>query len=135
MLGNRTLVSKGFDICAKTIERGNATVTTKLWRLFCDSEFLNATCDEYFTNNNISQIQGIPGVTSGILAGQKSTTLMLIIHCNIHTYCYKVTAFINEAIKCYVERSSLDKQYNKFVHYYQYIFYNSWMCGYWEMSD
>ncbi|XP_057212616.1 solute carrier family 12 member 5b isoform X1 [Triplophysa rosa] len=68
VLGNRTLTSKGFDICAKTIERGNATVTTKLWRLFCDSEFLNATCDEYFTNNNVTQIQGIPGVTSGILA-------------------------------------------------------------------
>uniref|UniRef100_A0A8C2KFN0 Solute carrier family 12 member 5b n=1 Tax=Cyprinus carpio TaxID=7962 RepID=A0A8C2KFN0_CYPCA len=69
LLGNRTLVSKGFDICAKTIEQGNATVTTKLWRAFCDSEFLNATCDEYFTSNNVSQIQGIPGITSGILAG------------------------------------------------------------------
>ncbi|KAL7827468.1 hypothetical protein SRHO_G00331860 [Serrasalmus rhombeus] len=68
MLGNRTLMSKGLDICAKTIERGNSTVTTKLWRFFCDSEFLNATCDEYFTNNNITQVQGIPGVTSGILA-------------------------------------------------------------------
>uniref|UniRef100_A0A8C2KLT0 Solute carrier family 12 member 5b n=1 Tax=Cyprinus carpio TaxID=7962 RepID=A0A8C2KLT0_CYPCA len=68
LLGNRTLVSKGFDICAKTIEQGNATVTTKLWRAFCDSEFLNATCDEYFTSNNVSQIQGIPGITSGILA-------------------------------------------------------------------
>uniref|UniRef100_A0A8C1WK58 Solute carrier family 12 member 5b n=1 Tax=Cyprinus carpio TaxID=7962 RepID=A0A8C1WK58_CYPCA len=67
LLGNRTLVSKGFDICAKTIEQGNATVTTKLWRAFCDSEFLNATCDEYFTSNNVSQIQGIPGITSGIL--------------------------------------------------------------------
>uniref|UniRef100_A0AAR2LXJ9 Solute carrier family 12 member 5b n=1 Tax=Pygocentrus nattereri TaxID=42514 RepID=A0AAR2LXJ9_PYGNA len=68
MLGNRTLMSKGLDICAKTIERGNSTVTTKLWRFFCDSEFLNATCDEYFTNNNVTQVQGIPGVTSGILA-------------------------------------------------------------------
>uniref|UniRef100_A0A8C2GSN8 Solute carrier family 12 member 5b n=1 Tax=Cyprinus carpio TaxID=7962 RepID=A0A8C2GSN8_CYPCA len=67
VLGNRTLASKGFDICAKTIERGNATLTTKLWRAFCDSEFLNATCDEYFTSNNVSQIQGIPGITSGIL--------------------------------------------------------------------
>uniref|UniRef100_A0A3B4BQR9 Solute carrier family 12 member 5b n=1 Tax=Pygocentrus nattereri TaxID=42514 RepID=A0A3B4BQR9_PYGNA len=67
MLGNRTLMSKGLDICAKTIERGNSTVTTKLWRFFCDSEFLNATCDEYFTNNNVTQVQGIPGVTSGIL--------------------------------------------------------------------
>lgn len=68
MLGNRSLLSKGFDVCAKTIEQANGTVTTKLWRMFCDSEFLNATCDEYFTNNNVSQIQGIPGVTSGILA-------------------------------------------------------------------
>uniref|UniRef100_A0AAY4D316 Solute carrier family 12 member 5b n=1 Tax=Denticeps clupeoides TaxID=299321 RepID=A0AAY4D316_9TELE len=66
-LGNRILVSKGFDVCAKTIERDNGTVTTKLWKMFCDSEFLNATCDEYFINNNISQIQGIPGIRSGIL--------------------------------------------------------------------
>ncbi|KAJ8257586.1 hypothetical protein GJAV_G00187370 [Gymnothorax javanicus] len=68
ILGNRTLVSKGFDVCAKVIERDNGTVTTKLWRLFCDSEFLNATCDEYFINNNISQIQGIPGIMSGIFS-------------------------------------------------------------------
>uniref|UniRef100_A0A8B9KIX0 Solute carrier family 12 member 5a n=1 Tax=Astyanax mexicanus TaxID=7994 RepID=A0A8B9KIX0_ASTMX len=66
-LGNRTLVWKGFDVCAKVIERDNATVTTKLWRMFCDSEFLNATCDTYFSNNNVTEIQGIPGVTSGIL--------------------------------------------------------------------
>uniref|UniRef100_A0A667YDT2 Solute carrier family 12 member 5b n=1 Tax=Myripristis murdjan TaxID=586833 RepID=A0A667YDT2_9TELE len=68
ILGNRTLVSKGYDVCAKVIERDNETVTTKLWRSFCDSEYLNATCDEYFTNNNVTEIQGIPGVTSGILA-------------------------------------------------------------------
>ncbi|XP_034162772.2 solute carrier family 12 member 5b isoform X2 [Pangasianodon hypophthalmus] len=76
VLGNRTLVSKGFDICAKTIETGNGTVTTKLWKLFCDSEFLNATCDEYFTNNNVSQVQGIPGITSGILAENLFGTFM-----------------------------------------------------------
>ncbi|XP_031421860.1 solute carrier family 12 member 5b isoform X2 [Clupea harengus] len=68
VLGNRSLLSKGFDVCAKTIELGNGTVTTKLWSMFCDSEFLNATCDDYFTNNNVSEINGIPGVTSGILA-------------------------------------------------------------------
>uniref|UniRef100_A0A8C8JRA3 Solute carrier family 12 member 5b n=1 Tax=Oncorhynchus tshawytscha TaxID=74940 RepID=A0A8C8JRA3_ONCTS len=67
ILGNRTLISKGFDVCAKVIERDNGTVTTKLWKIFCDSEFLNATCDEYFANNNVSEIQGIPGVSSGIL--------------------------------------------------------------------
>ncbi|XP_074500098.1 solute carrier family 12 member 5b isoform X2 [Sebastes fasciatus] len=68
LLGNRTLLSKGYDVCAKIIEIDNETVTTKLWRSFCDSENLNATCDEYFTNNNVTEIQGIPGVTSGILA-------------------------------------------------------------------
>ncbi|KAJ8367503.1 hypothetical protein AAFF_G00317060 [Aldrovandia affinis] len=57
-----------FDVCAKVIERDNGTVTTQLWRLFCDSEHLNATCDEYFTRNNVSEVQGIPGVMSGIMA-------------------------------------------------------------------
>ncbi|XP_062315143.1 solute carrier family 12 member 5b isoform X2 [Osmerus eperlanus] len=68
VLGNRTLISKGFDVCAKVIEKDNGTVTTKLWRIFCDSPFLNATCDEFFVNNNVTEIQGIPGVASGILA-------------------------------------------------------------------
>ncbi|MED6236696.1 hypothetical protein ATANTOWER_012913 [Ataeniobius toweri] len=68
VLGNRTLVWKNFDVCAKTIETANATVTTQLWRMFCDSPFLNATCDKYFMANNVTQIQGIPGITSGVLA-------------------------------------------------------------------
>nr|XP_033485350.1 solute carrier family 12 member 5b isoform X1 [Epinephelus lanceolatus] len=68
LLGNRTLFSRSYDVCAKVIEIDNETVTTKLWRSFCDSDNLNATCDEYFTNNNVTEIQGIPGVTSGILA-------------------------------------------------------------------
>uniref|UniRef100_A0A8C4I276 Solute carrier family 12 member 5a n=1 Tax=Dicentrarchus labrax TaxID=13489 RepID=A0A8C4I276_DICLA len=67
LLGNRTLVWKSFDVCAKTVETANGTVTTQLWSMFCDSPLLNATCDKYFTANNVSQIQGIPGVTSGIL--------------------------------------------------------------------
>uniref|UniRef100_A0AAQ5Y7W4 Solute carrier family 12 member 5a n=1 Tax=Amphiprion ocellaris TaxID=80972 RepID=A0AAQ5Y7W4_AMPOC len=68
VLGNRTLVWKTFDVCAKTIETANGTVTTQLWSMFCDSPLLNATCDKYFASNNVTQIQGIPGVTSGILA-------------------------------------------------------------------
>lgn len=64
-------------MCAKTIETANGTVTTELWRMFCDSPFLNATCDKYFAANNVTEIQGIPGVTSGILAGS-------LIHCNTH---------------------------------------------------
>uniref|UniRef100_A0A8C2X1B6 Solute carrier family 12 member 5b n=1 Tax=Cyclopterus lumpus TaxID=8103 RepID=A0A8C2X1B6_CYCLU len=68
LLGNRTLLSKGYDVCAKVVEVDNETVTTKLWRTFCDSDTLNATCDEYFADNDVTEIQGIPGVTSGILA-------------------------------------------------------------------
>uniref|UniRef100_A0A8C7ZA33 Solute carrier family 12 member 5a n=1 Tax=Oryzias sinensis TaxID=183150 RepID=A0A8C7ZA33_9TELE len=67
LLGNRTLVSKSFDVCAKTLETANGTVTTQMWRIFCDSPLLNATCDPYFAANNVTQIQGIPGITSGIL--------------------------------------------------------------------
>lgn len=70
LLGNRTLVWKTFDVCSKTMETANGTVTTQLWSMFCDSSLLNATCDKYFTDNNVTEIQGIPGVTSGILAGQ-----------------------------------------------------------------
>lgn len=69
ILGNRTLVWKTFDVCAKTIETANGTVTTQLWNMFCDSPLLNATCDKYFAANNVTEIQGIPGITSGILAG------------------------------------------------------------------
>ncbi|XP_069035640.1 solute carrier family 12 member 5 isoform X2 [Lepisosteus oculatus] len=67
VLGNRTLITKGFDVCAKVIERDNGTFTTKLWQMFCDSDLLNATCDDYFVNNNVTEIQGIPGVASGII--------------------------------------------------------------------
>ncbi|CAB1461137.1 unnamed protein product [Pleuronectes platessa] len=37
LLGNRTLVWKTFDVCAKTVESANGTVTTQLWSMFCDS--------------------------------------------------------------------------------------------------
>ncbi|KAM9166567.1 solute carrier family 12 member 7 isoform 5-T6 [Pangshura tecta] len=67
LLGNRTLSRRNFDICAKFIEVNNETVTTKLWSLFCDSRSLNATCDEYFNLNNVTEIQGIPGIASGVL--------------------------------------------------------------------
>uniref|UniRef100_A0A8C0IQS4 Solute carrier family 12 member 6 n=1 Tax=Chelonoidis abingdonii TaxID=106734 RepID=A0A8C0IQS4_CHEAB len=68
MLGNRTLSGRQIDICAKTQELGNFTVPTQLWGLFCNSsKQLNATCDEYFAHNNVTSIQGIPGLASGII--------------------------------------------------------------------
>ncbi|XP_070784511.1 solute carrier family 12 member 7 isoform X2 [Enoplosus armatus] len=68
MLGNRTLRNSNFDRCLKTEVIDNVTVTTKLWRLFCDGPELNATCNDYFLNNNVTNVQGIPGLTSGVIS-------------------------------------------------------------------
>uniref|UniRef100_A0A8C8Z2B4 Solute carrier family 12 member 6 n=1 Tax=Prolemur simus TaxID=1328070 RepID=A0A8C8Z2B4_PROSS len=68
MLGNRTLSSRHIDICSKTKEINNMTIPSKLWGFFCNSsQFFNATCDEYFVHNNVTSIQGIPGLASGII--------------------------------------------------------------------
>ncbi|KAK7913480.1 hypothetical protein WMY93_013691 [Mugilogobius chulae] len=58
MLGNRTLVSNKFDVCAKTVMQGNITVPSQL----------NSQCDDYFLQNNLTQIQGIPGLSSGLIS-------------------------------------------------------------------
>uniref|UniRef100_A0A8C5QP72 Solute carrier family 12 member 6 n=1 Tax=Leptobrachium leishanense TaxID=445787 RepID=A0A8C5QP72_9ANUR len=69
MLGNRTLSGLHFTHCAKVIEEDNITSPTDLWDLFCSPPGqLNATCDEYFIHNNVTVIQGIPGLSSGILS-------------------------------------------------------------------
>ncbi|XP_060109924.1 solute carrier family 12 member 7 [Heteronotia binoei] len=67
LLGNRTLSRQKDFPCAKYTVKGNTTVVTELWDLFCDSASPNATCDEYFNQNNITQIQGIPGIASRVL--------------------------------------------------------------------
>lgn len=72
MLGNRTLQNHNFDKCLKTEVIDNHTITTKVWKLFCDGPELNATCDEYFANNNVTLIQGIPGLISGVISGENS---------------------------------------------------------------
>ncbi|XP_062404559.1 solute carrier family 12 member 4 isoform X2 [Sardina pilchardus] len=70
MLGNRTLVRDLFDTCAKTVVEGNNTVPSQLWRMFCGSG--NATSlhcdDDYFNQNNVTEIQGIPGLSSGVIS-------------------------------------------------------------------
>lgn len=71
MLGNRTLSSRHIDICSKTKEINNMTVPSRLWGFFCNSsQFFNATCDEYFVHNNVTSIQGIPGLASGVITGK-----------------------------------------------------------------
>ncbi|KAM5192403.1 solute carrier family 12 member 6 isoform 1-T1 [Mantella aurantiaca] len=69
LLGNRTLSRLGFNTCAKTVYKDNLTSVSNLWDLFCRPPgLLNATCDEYFFHNNVTEIQGIPGMTSGIIS-------------------------------------------------------------------
>ncbi|XP_068565668.1 solute carrier family 12 member 7 isoform X2 [Cebidichthys violaceus] len=68
MLGNRTLQNHNFDSCLKTEVIDNLTVTTKLWKLFCDGPELNATCNDYFLLNNVTEVQGIPGLTSKVIS-------------------------------------------------------------------
>lgn len=76
LLGNRTLSKRSFAVCAKFTESNNETKTTPLWRLFCDSSLLNATCDDYFSLNNVTEIQGIPGIMSGVLTGKLESTVI-----------------------------------------------------------
>uniref|UniRef100_A0A8D3CHS1 Solute carrier family 12 member 6 n=1 Tax=Scophthalmus maximus TaxID=52904 RepID=A0A8D3CHS1_SCOMX len=69
MLGNRTINGHEIDDsqCAKTILLAS-NATTYLWKQFCQSPELNSSCDQYFTSNNFSEIEGIPGLASGIIS-------------------------------------------------------------------
>uniref|UniRef100_A0A8C5H5C2 Solute carrier family 12 member 4 n=1 Tax=Gouania willdenowi TaxID=441366 RepID=A0A8C5H5C2_GOUWI len=68
MLGNRTLVRDSFDVCAKTVIKGNITEPSQLWEHFClPGNMSTAQCDDYFIQNNVTEIQGIPGLSSGII--------------------------------------------------------------------
>uniref|UniRef100_A0A665WEC2 Solute carrier family 12 member 7-like n=1 Tax=Echeneis naucrates TaxID=173247 RepID=A0A665WEC2_ECHNA len=80
LLGNRSLKNEKFDTCAKTEVVKNLTVTTELWSLFCDSKYSNTTCDEYFTLNNLTEIQAIPGLLSGVIKGALHDHLGIIDH-------------------------------------------------------
>uniref|UniRef100_A0A671L917 Solute carrier family 12 member 6 n=1 Tax=Sinocyclocheilus anshuiensis TaxID=1608454 RepID=A0A671L917_9TELE len=60
MLGNRSLAQH-------ELKDGHCK-TTHLWRLFCNGSELSAVCNEYFLHHNVTQIQGIPGLASGVIA-------------------------------------------------------------------
>ncbi|XP_063075186.1 solute carrier family 12 member 7 isoform X2 [Engraulis encrasicolus] len=68
LLGNRTLQSQGFDLCQKVIVENNVSRHTELWNIFCTNASIESTCDEYFMLNNVTQIQGIPGLLSGVIS-------------------------------------------------------------------
>ncbi|KAK0140582.1 Solute carrier family 12 member 7 [Merluccius polli] len=67
LLGNRSLKNENFDKCMKKEVVNNVTQTTLLWGLFCNGSHLNATCDEYFNLNNVTEMPGIPGLLSGVI--------------------------------------------------------------------
>ncbi|MED6270369.1 hypothetical protein CHARACLAT_009468 [Characodon lateralis] len=67
LLGNRSLKNELFESCAKIEVLNNNSVTTDLWNFFCESEYGNATCDEFFTLNNLTEIPAIPGLLSGVI--------------------------------------------------------------------
>lgn len=50
-------------------------MTTELWSIFCDSKYPNATCDEYFILNNLTEMKAIPGLLSGVIKGEKDPEL------------------------------------------------------------
>ncbi|KAK2901028.1 hypothetical protein Q8A67_009143 [Cirrhinus molitorella] len=68
LLGNRTLQNSRFDKCLKTEVIDNVTTTTELWKLFCKGDLGNETCDEYFKLNNLTEIQAVPGLLSGVIS-------------------------------------------------------------------
>lgn len=91
MLGNRTLVRDGFDICAKTVVMGNITVPSQLWNRFCAGGNLSSSqCDDYFIQNNVTEIQGIPGLGSGIIRG--------IYNMQLHHKCVKLLHYFIEGL-------------------------------------
>uniref|UniRef100_A0A668AVX7 Solute carrier family 12 member 6 n=1 Tax=Myripristis murdjan TaxID=586833 RepID=A0A668AVX7_9TELE len=70
MLGNRTI--NGHTLrdhqCAKTVLlRVTVEKATVLWEHFCEGKELNSSCDDYFSHSNFTQIEGIPGLASGII--------------------------------------------------------------------
>ncbi|XP_026062384.1 solute carrier family 12 member 7 isoform X2 [Carassius auratus] len=68
LLGNRTLQNSRFDKCDKTELINNVTTPTQLWKLFCIGGIENATCDDYFTHNNLTEIQAVRGLLSGVIS-------------------------------------------------------------------
>ena len=87
MLGNRTLVRDLFDVCAKTVLVGNETEPTQLWKNFCGQGNMSSSqCDDYFSLNNVTEIQGIPGMASGIIRGGLANIHTLYCKENRHLY-------------------------------------------------
>lgn len=77
-MGNRTVRNDNFETCAKTRVLKNVTVTTDLWDVFCPGP--NATCDNYFMLNEVSELQAIPGLLSGVIRGERHRSAPSFLH-------------------------------------------------------
>ncbi|XP_068092571.1 solute carrier family 12 member 7 isoform X2 [Hyperolius riggenbachi] len=64
-LGNRVLAARNVNVCTKNLT--NDTINELLRAKFCAPGNLSQTCDSYFLSNDITEIQGIPGVASGVI--------------------------------------------------------------------
>ncbi|XP_040209286.1 solute carrier family 12 member 7 isoform X1 [Rana temporaria] len=65
LLGNRVLAARNLNVCAKNIS--NDTINDFFWNKFCTSGNHSPSCDSYFLANDVTEIQGIPGISSGVL--------------------------------------------------------------------
>ncbi|KAM7377069.1 hypothetical protein PAMA_013720 [Pampus argenteus] len=69
--GNFTFANENSTV-GPTLDSSHVPVfvekTTSLWSRFCQNAELNASCDEYFMHNHFSNIEGIPGLASGIIS-------------------------------------------------------------------
>lgn len=65
---NFTFASENGTVAPPSVPPVTVEKAADLWRLFCHSPELNASCDEYFNSNNFTEIDGIPGLASGIIS-------------------------------------------------------------------
>uniref|UniRef100_A0AAQ4PVP0 Solute carrier family 12 member 4 n=1 Tax=Gasterosteus aculeatus aculeatus TaxID=481459 RepID=A0AAQ4PVP0_GASAC len=65
---NTCLKGKDRELSSVFCFVGNTTVPSQLWEMFClPGNMSSPQCDDYFIQNNVTEIQGIPGLGSGII--------------------------------------------------------------------
>lgn len=63
VLGKRLLKDIDISNCTKA-------VGSPLYNTFCNSSLASATCDPYFKQNNLTVVNGIKGLASGVFFGE-----------------------------------------------------------------
>lgn len=81
VLGKRLLKDITIDKCNKTFLKST----------FCSNETTPIVCDKYYTENNISIVQGIKGLSSGILLSMLFSCFLIEHKANFtHFLCSKL---------------------------------------------